>query len=686
METNKKRSHEQEETMDDSYTNKKLNISGENTFHLKMLIPSVAAGAIIGKGGETIAEIQKSVGARIKMSKPNDFYPGTSERVCLITGGPDAIATIVHFLNMKIKEKPDPNAKPAIDFDNKIAAEREKQMKVIVPNSTAGMIIGKGGCFIKHLKEKSGAFIQLSQKSKETTLPERVITIIGDDDNNREALSLILEKVVEDPQSGSCLNISYSEIQGPVANFNPTGSPYANGSSHLPSSSGPGENGKEQEGFHLPVIGGGALSLKMNLNPHIPPTDARLMNQYLGHINNSFKAIGYDDKVADEVTKAFSVLSLHGVIHVDLIAPPPVAPTATLMPPDTGNATSHMTPIINMLEGPPVPQHPHHSHHQQQQYHHQHHPVPGTLNNIQQQQPSNQQPQTGGALDPSVITDSLRANMGLPPPPATPPGAARSQGPFGPTGLIHHHHPHIPITAQAAAAAAAAAAASAAAAANGVTSGHRQNDSGGVGTSGVGGIPSCVNNTVMGIGSSDAATFNWTQTSASGGPNGSVGVGSTAMGLSNGPQSDPSSSSIASSSSTSSRLPVNNNSFGLATAGNPLPPINGVGSSATGTIIPATPAGSGLDEPVTKLDMEVNESLVGAVIGQGGRSIVEIQQCSGTSIQISKKGNYSPGTRNRIITITGPEKCLSAAQYLIEQKVAEEELKRQHHCTPLHTK
>ena len=50
------------------------------------------------------------------------------------------------------QEKPDPNAKPAIDFDNKIAAERERQMKVIVPNSTAGMIIGKGGSFIKHLK------------------------------------------------------------------------------------------------------------------------------------------------------------------------------------------------------------------------------------------------------------------------------------------------------------------------------------------------------------------------------------------------------------------------------------------------------------------------------------------------------------------------------------------------------
>ena len=41
-----------------------------------MLVPSVAAGAIIGKGGETIALVQKEVNARIKMSKANDFYPG----------------------------------------------------------------------------------------------------------------------------------------------------------------------------------------------------------------------------------------------------------------------------------------------------------------------------------------------------------------------------------------------------------------------------------------------------------------------------------------------------------------------------------------------------------------------------------------------------------------------------------
>lgn len=46
------------------------------TYHFKILIPSVAAGAIIGKGGETIASLQKETSARVKMSKSHDFYPG----------------------------------------------------------------------------------------------------------------------------------------------------------------------------------------------------------------------------------------------------------------------------------------------------------------------------------------------------------------------------------------------------------------------------------------------------------------------------------------------------------------------------------------------------------------------------------------------------------------------------------
>lgn len=51
-------------------------MQSDGTYHLKILVPSVAAGAIIGKGGETIAQLQKDTNARVKMSKANDFYPG----------------------------------------------------------------------------------------------------------------------------------------------------------------------------------------------------------------------------------------------------------------------------------------------------------------------------------------------------------------------------------------------------------------------------------------------------------------------------------------------------------------------------------------------------------------------------------------------------------------------------------
>ena len=108
-------------------------------------------------------------------------------------------------------------------------------------------------------------------------------------------------------------------------------------------------------------------------------------------------------------------------------------------------------------------------------------------------------------------------------------------------------------------------------------------------------------------------------------------------------------------------LPVNNNSFGLATAGNPLPP----------------PPPPGIEEHLAKVDIEVSESLIGAVLGPAGKSIIEIQQFSGANIQISKKGMYSPGTRNRIVTVTGSQKAINTAKFLIELKVQDEESKRQ---------
>ena len=62
--------------------------------------------------------------------------------------------------------------------------------------------------------------------------------------------------------------------------------------------------------------------------------------------------------------------------------------------------------------------------------------------------------------------------------------------------------------------------------------------------------------------------------------------------------------------------------------------------------------------------------------GPGGRSLTEIQHRSGANIQISSKGIFAPGTKNRIVKISGQPKSLTLAQFLIEQKINEEETKR----------
>lgn len=50
--------------------------NSDGMYHMKILIPCITAGAIIGKGGETIAQLQTETNTKIKMSKTNDFYPG----------------------------------------------------------------------------------------------------------------------------------------------------------------------------------------------------------------------------------------------------------------------------------------------------------------------------------------------------------------------------------------------------------------------------------------------------------------------------------------------------------------------------------------------------------------------------------------------------------------------------------
>ncbi|EHB00847.1 RNA-binding protein Nova-2 [Heterocephalus glaber] len=171
----------------------------EGEYFLKVLIPSYAAGSIIGKGGQTIVQLQKETGATIKLSKSKDFYPGTTERVCLVQGTAEALNAVHSFIAEKVREIPQAMTKPEVvnilQPQTTMNPDRAKQAKLIVPNSTAGLIIGKGGATVKAVMEQSGAWVQLSQKPEGINLQERVVTVSGEPEQVHKAVSAIVQKL-----------------------------------------------------------------------------------------------------------------------------------------------------------------------------------------------------------------------------------------------------------------------------------------------------------------------------------------------------------------------------------------------------------------------------------------------------------------------------------------------------------
>ncbi|KAH0435717.1 hypothetical protein IEQ34_026542 [Dendrobium chrysotoxum] len=65
----------------------------------------------------------------------------------------------------------------------------------------------------------------------------------------------------------------------------------------------------------------------------------------------------------------------------------------------------------------------------------------------------------------------------------------------------------------------------------------------------------------------------------------------------------------------------------------------------------------------------VPDEHIGAVVGRGGRNILEITQISGAKIKISDRGDFMSGTSDRKVTITGTPEAIRTAEAMIMQRV-----------------
>jgi len=283
-------SHLDSET--DNGSSAKRHLGGGRDIHLKMLVPSNVSGHIIGKGGETIAELRRSSCTNIMMSKANELFPGTQDRVSLINGSKDSISDVVKLLVKLMKQRLDELGEPG---------DPTQQLRLVVPNSTIGMVIGKGGETVEQMKQRSGANILISKKD-EVKIPERVITLVGEVRSNQVALDMILEKIVEDPNSSCCLNTSYEGVEGALGGV--TGYSAARTSV----SDAPGYD-------TINVNGHTNLRLTLNMQAPIPP-DPWVSSQAMPHINYALRQAGHSDTVADELTRALGLLAAHGVLQL----------------------------------------------------------------------------------------------------------------------------------------------------------------------------------------------------------------------------------------------------------------------------------------------------------------------------------------------------------------------------------
>ncbi|XP_068329003.1 protein BTR1 isoform X1 [Pyrus communis] len=177
--------------------------SAEKSTYVRFLVSNAAAGSVIGKGGATITDFQSQSGARIQLSRNHEFFPGTTDRIIMISGTINEIVKAVDLVLAKLLSE--------LHSEEIEEVEPRTKLRLVVPNSSCGGIIGKGGSTIKSFIEESQAGIKISpQDNNYFGLNDRLVTVTGSLDEQMRAVDLIVSKLSEDSHYAQSMNAPFS--------------------------------------------------------------------------------------------------------------------------------------------------------------------------------------------------------------------------------------------------------------------------------------------------------------------------------------------------------------------------------------------------------------------------------------------------------------------------------------------
>uniref|UniRef100_A0A8P4KC11 Poly(rC) binding protein 4 n=1 Tax=Dicentrarchus labrax TaxID=13489 RepID=A0A8P4KC11_DICLA len=162
-------------------------------------------GSIIGKKGETVKRIREESSARINISEGS-----CPERIITITGQTDCVFRAFTMITFKLEED-----LAALVANGTVTSKPPVTLRLVIPASQCGSLIGKGGSKIKEIRETTGAQVQVAGDLLPNST-EREVTISGNQDAIIQCVKLICTVILESPPKGATIPYRPSPTPGTV--------------------------------------------------------------------------------------------------------------------------------------------------------------------------------------------------------------------------------------------------------------------------------------------------------------------------------------------------------------------------------------------------------------------------------------------------------------------------------------
>lgn len=179
--------------------NKSISTDGPSaSLSMRLLMQGKEVGSIIGKKGEIVKRFREESGAKINISDGS-----CPERVVTVTGSTEAIFTAFKLICAKFEEF------LGQMYQNNGGSGSGSQrppitLRLIVPASQCGSLIGKGGSKIKEIREVTGASIQVASEMLPNST-ERAVTVSGTSEAITQCIYHICCVMLESPPKGATI-------------------------------------------------------------------------------------------------------------------------------------------------------------------------------------------------------------------------------------------------------------------------------------------------------------------------------------------------------------------------------------------------------------------------------------------------------------------------------------------------